>query len=431
MNLVPLNTRGRFLTSGPFCFLLAGILLCGAPAGAEDDPTRPQELTVILDRLAELQSATPPDIEALHAQYLVLFQNFPHHQEGKEGIFELYHLLRRHGRTSEAYAVLMQIQGTYQDKETMLLPGKGSRPVGLVVTARLEEAHLYATAMANPYQAIETLQQTRQRYRDQLVGVVAADRAYYGRVEVWALLHLADYRLLAEQTNRASADLLELVRERPGEKIDDGPVTQTAPEAAVLRLAEVVRRMPASLPKKQRVLTTFEETTVEEKARVRLALLRADVYFDHYRQWPSPGTFTEGAEALRSVIARQRQVMLSDASGSEPAGIRAMRRLRDAEAAVLGNVMQAGQTLEALHNQFRKNGEDRPFAAYALLFLAEVEVDFRGNPQAAFQLFKQVAEQYGDVAVYPQTPDNEKATLRERAELWAQRAQQRIVPDDH
>lgn len=431
MNFAPMNTRGRFLISGPFCFLLAVLLLLTRPAGAGDSSTLPQELTVLLERIAELRGAEPRDMDELNTQYQVLFQNYPRYQEGKEGVFALYHLLRRDRRVSEAYAVLKQIQGTYQDKETMLLPGKGTRPVGLVATARLEEAFLYATAMGNPYQAVETVLQTRQRYRDQMVGTIAEDRAYYGRVEVAAALQLADYRLLADQTNQATADLLELIRNWPGETIDDGPVTHTAPEAAVRRLGEIVKRLPASLPKKQRVLAIFEETAVDRNARVRLALLRADVYFDHYGQFPSPGTFTEGAQALREVITRYRQVVLVDETGSEPAGIKAMRRLRDAEAAELGNVLQAGQTLEELYVDFRKRADDRLFAAYALLFLAEVEVDFRNNPQAAFQLFKQVAEQYGDVGVYPQTPDNEKATLRERAEMWAQRAQQRIVPNDH
>lgn len=420
----PRSYWGRLLTSGPFLVLLAALLLVSV-AVADNDPTLPEGLQAAMDRLAKLKAADPPDVDALQTEYLVLFENFPRHQRGKEAIFELHATLRRAGRTSEAYATLAKIQAVYQDDETMGYPGKEALRISLAATARIEEAHLFATAMNNPFQAIETIDQARARYTEKRVGVVAPDREYQGRIDIITRLELARYRLAAGQTNLASTELLSVVRDWPGEKITFDGYEQLAATAAVRLLPLVLEGMPAGLPKKARVVTTFEETAVDTEARLWLAFVRARAHFDHFRRWQAKGAFSEGAQALRGIIDQHRDVVLADQDGATPAGLLAMRELRDAELNILKNTTQAGQTLEAYYARFSKDKKERLFAGYALLFLAETDLDFRNNAASAFTLFMQVAEQYGDLPVYPPRTDGE-TSIRQHALRWAKRAQEKM-----
>ena len=419
-----LHFKGRLFASGPFYFLLLWLLFA-APATAADDPTSPQNLQVALDKLEALKQAVPLDLDALQAQYLVLFENFPHHQKGKEGIWELYHLMRRNGRTSQAYAALMKILAVYQDNETMLYPLDPAQPIALAATARLEEAYLYAAGMNNPYQAVDNLNQTLGRYRGQLVGTVSDDRTYLGRVEVVARLQLAEFRTQADQPAPASGDLLVVARDWSGETVTYNGLRESAAVAAVRLLGPVLDKTPASLPKKERIIETFEQSLVNSQARLWLAFLKADIDFRHFAQWKAQGAFTAGAEALRGVIAKQRQTMMTDQNGREPAGIKAMRRLRDAEAQTLGNVAQAAQTLQGYLTTFATVKEDRLFAGYALVYLGELEMDFRQNFAAAYQYFMQAADRYSDLPQYPVT-DQANAGFKEHCLRWAQRAQQRM-----
>ncbi|MDP8222495.1 MAG: hypothetical protein P9L99_03980 [Candidatus Lernaella stagnicola] len=411
-------------TSGLFLCLLAGLLV-SVPALAGDDPSEPPGLDTAMQRIEKLKSATPQDIDALHEAYLVLFENFSARQQAKEAIFDLFALLEKAGRKAEALAVLARIESVYQDHETMAYPGHNAWRVALVATAKIEEAYLYAEAMNNPYQAIDTLKQTTARHSEQNVGVAGEDRHYFGRVEIICALETARYRVATGQANLASTDLLSVVRQWGGADVLVAGVPQTAAVAAVRRLPEVLGAMPASLPKKGRVLDTFAQTTVPEEARAWLGFVRAATFFQHAQKWRAKGAFADGAETLREIIRHHRTVMLVDETGKEPAGIKAMRRLRDAELLVLRNTVQAAQSLEEFRAKFGKNKADRLFAGYATLFLAELEFDFRKNAPAAFQLFMRVADDFGDLPLYPQMGDDEK-TIAAHAKLWAKRAQERM-----
>jgi hypothetical protein len=391
---------------------------------AADDPTQPDKLQMALDKLNALKKAPSPDLDALQLAYLVVFENFPRHQKGKEAIFELYNVLRRAKRTDQAYAALLKIEGVYQDNETMAYPPDTSRLVGMVATARLEEAFLYASQMQNPFQAVDGVNAVLLRWRDQLVGVAAPDRSYLGRVEAVARLQLALYRLQAEATNLAANDLLALGRDWPGEAITIDGFTQNASIAAVRALPPALAAMPASLAKKLRLLETFEQTLVDESARVWLLFERADLNLNDYETNKNRGSFADGVAALREIVDKRRATTIADENGAEPAGVRALRRLRDAEARLGGNVAQAGQTLSDYYARFADDAKQKTFAAYALLYLAELDLDFRDNAAEAFKEFMTVADRYGDALLYPQPPGKE-TTIREHALRWAKRAQER------
>jgi hypothetical protein len=423
MSLLVAQTKGRFFRSGLSCLLLLWLAVVSALAA--DDPTEPQKLKIARARIEKLLVVRPLDLSALQVEYLVLFENFPRRQEGKEAIFELYHLLRLHDRTDEAYAALMKIQAVYQDADLMAFPLKTSQPVAMVATARLEEAYLYATKMNNPFRAIETVTTVLQRYNNRVVGTQAPDRSYLGRVELVARLHLAAYRQMADQSNLASNDLLLVARDWPGETVWQNGSEESAPVAAVKALTAVVAPMPASLPKKLRVLTTFEQSVIDRAALAWLLFAQAELHFADYRAWRNTGIFAQGAALLEKVLTRYRGVVLNDENGAEPAGVKALRLLRDAQAQTLGNPEQAGEMLERHFAEFAKERNDRVFAAYALLYLAELDLDFRDNAPSAYKHFMQVADRYGDVPQYPEN-SSEPRTLKERALRWAERAQKRM-----
>jgi hypothetical protein len=406
-------------------FLAALAALSVAVAHAADRPSEPEGLQAALDHIAKIKEKTPADLDALQNAYLVLFENFPRHQKGKESGFDLYWLLRTHHRVSEAYATLMKIEAVYQNNETMAFPLEPAKSVGLVATALLEEASLYATEMGNPYQAIDAALRVLARYKEQNVGFAAAERSYFGRVEPIARLHLAQHRTQADQGNQAIADLLAAARDWPGETVLIDGATMPVQVAAVRLLDAALAKTPASLQKKLRTLTTFEQTVVDVSARVWLMFSRATLNLDEFRVWKNRAAFADGAAALREVVERQRGLMLFDADGEEPAGVKAMRRLRDAQAQALGNPLEAEQTADAYFNRFAKDAKDRVFAAYALLFRAELELDFRHNAPSAYRDFQWLAERYGDVPLYPR-PVGSATTLKERAQRWAERAHQRM-----
>jgi hypothetical protein len=424
VSLQPL--KGRRFSGGPFLLLLAALLATVSLAAADDDPSLPYNMRPALDRIAQLKKAATPDLSALQLAYLTLFENFPRHQKGKEGIFELYHLMRRNQRTDQAYAALMKIEAVYQDFETMAYPARSAQLVGMVATARLEEAFLYASQMKNPFHAIDTVNAVLARYREQWVGLDAPDRAYLGRVDTVARLHLAGYRLQADQTNQATTDLLALAHDWPGETLMQNGVEQKASIAAVRALQPALAAMPASLAKKLRLIETFDQTVIDETARVWLAFTRAELDLADFQTEQNRGSYADGIAALRDIVEKHPAPTIADAEGEEPAGVRALRRLRDAEARLGDNAAQAGQTLEGYYARFGADARQRTLAAYALLFLAELDLDFRHNAPAAYKEFMLVAERYGDILLYPQTAENKDRTVKEHALVWAARAQKKM-----
>jgi hypothetical protein len=419
----PSLTRGRLLAGGPVLFLLAALLL--AANVWADKPSDPEGLDAAVGTIENIRKTSPADIDALQTAYLVLVENFPRHQRGKEAIFELAHLLATNDRTSEAYAALAKIQATYQDHETMAYPGDPTQRVGIVATARIEEAALYANAMKNPYHAVDTLLQTAMRYREQNVGVSFAERAYFGRVEAIVRLKLAHFRAQVGQTNLATNDLLEVVKSCPGQNVFWEGLRQEAPAAAVRMLPRVLEKMPASLPKKVRVLDTFEQTAITETTRVWLLFARAETQIAHAMEWKNKGSFAMGGVALRQIIDKHRALELATERGAEPAGLAAMRALWRSEIAYFGNATQAGQTLETLYNRFIETKDDRLFAGYALYYLGIVELEHRKNATAAYLALSQVVDKYGDLPRLPPSADGAEK-LGQVATKLAEQAHQRM-----
>jgi len=431
------HTRGRLIIGGLFLLLLLALPL-GATSAEDETPTPTIEgldendessdvrgIRMAKQRIAKLKEADPLDLEALQSEYLILHENFPRYEEGKTALFDLYHLLRRHDRTQQAYAVLMKVTANYQDNETMVNPDDAQRPIVIVATANIELADLFAAKMDNPYTAMEILQRTLLRFPEAVVGTEAEDRQYLGPIGVIAHLHLADLHMQLTQPNRASAELLTVVRDFPGQKVTLDSITSGAAAAAVRRLPALLKTMPASVPKKMGVLTTFEQTAVEEEPRVWILFYRADLQFEAFTQWRNAGAFAQGVETYKQIIEQHPNVMLATPEGEEPAGVRAIRLSRDATVLKLKNLDRAILDLSAFQVKFAKRKKTRTLAAYAMLYLAELELDFRQNAPSAFKLFSQVADEYGDIPDYPRK-EGENKKLKERAERWAERAQQRM-----
>jgi len=422
--------RGRLFAGGLFCFLLAAaLLLAGLPrlCAAEDASVSgsDKELQMALARLEALKKKQPVDLDALQFEYLVLFENFMRREEGKRSLFELADMWRQHQRWPEAYAALQKILDVYQDHETMANPAHANEPIAIVATAKVEVADLYAKGMDNPYVAIEMLQKAMLLHGEQTVGLFVGERRYVGPLGAIARLRIAEYHLQTDGVNQASTELLKVVKEYPGKRVIDRGAETAAATAAVLRLGDVLQKMPASLPKKNQTIETFEQTAVEAEPRVWLHLLAADIYFAAYKQWKSAGVVESGIAELNWVLDNHPLLPLNAERGVEPAGVRALRQIRDALLLLTKNVDQALTDLTTYQNRFAKKDETRVIAAYALLYLAELELDFRENAASAYKLFMQAAEEYGDLEDYPHAADV-TPRLKDRALRWAVRAQQRM-----
>lgn len=434
MNLCPRTYRGRRFLGGPFCFLFPtlvciflAVLWITPSFGEENEEQKAAKgIRIALDRIEALKRAPQPDLTALQNEYLILFENYPRAEEAKRGIFELYHLMRTHQRIHEAYAALTKIMDVYHDNETMNNPYAPDQPILLVATAQVELAFLFATGMDNPYTGIEKLKLALTRFPEKIVGTSAPDRDYVGPIEAIAHWQLADYYLAANQPDQAGAELLSLVRDQAGKVIYQHGTRLAAATAGILKLSEVMKKMPATEQKRLRLLQTFEQTAVEREARIWLKFLQAEIQTAAYQEWKNPGALDQGLAALQEVIVKHREVLLAGPEGEEPAGIRAMRIKRDITANILGNVDRAGSELSVNYVEFAKDKKTRLFAGYALLYLAELELDFRRNAVSAFKMFGQVADQYGDLELFPRLPKAPPRTLQERAKSWAKRAQERM-----
>jgi tetratricopeptide (TPR) repeat protein len=431
--MTPLSNqlRGRPSTGGLVCFVLLvllGVIATAAWAeeSAEQTPEQlPPGLRMALERIDKLLAQSPLDLDAIQHQYLVLFENFPRREEGEKGIFALYQLLRQNKRIEQAYAVLMQIISTYQDSDTIANPAEPRKPIAIAATANIELAHLYATGMNNPYLAIDTLQRTLTRYAVAYVSVDAADRKYFGSVNVIARLQLTDYYLTINATNQATSSLLAIVSGCAGEHVRLADVETLASVAAVRKLLQVLKAMPASLPKKQRVVDTFAETAVEREARVWSLFVKAQLLADEGGQANSAGPIEEAMSALQEVLAHHALVMLVSEDGEEPAGVRALRLIADIAIKNLHNIERACADLARYYQEFSKAPGRRELAAYCLLYLAATEDAQRHNPRAAYRYYMDVVDQFSDVPFYPRKPGSH-ATLKILAQQEADRVHQEM-----
>ncbi|HPQ68016.1 MAG TPA: hypothetical protein PKW95_02735 [bacterium] len=421
--------RGRLIAGGLFCFLLTALLLAAWPraSAAKDEAVSgsDKELRMALARLEALKKKQPPDLDALQFEYLVLFENFMRREEGKRSMFELADMWRQNKRWTDAYAALQKVLDVYQDHETMANPVHESEPLAIVATAKVEVADLYAKGMNNPYVAIEMLQKAMLLHGEQTVGLFIGERRYAGPLGAIARLRIAEYHLQTDGVNQASTELLKVVKDYPGKRVIDQGGEMAAATAAVVRLGDVLKKMPASLAKKNQTIQTFEQTAVEDEPRVWLHFLAADTYFAAYEQWKNAGVVESGIGKLNWVLDNHPLLPLTGERGVEPAGVRALRSIRDALLLLPKNVEQARTDLTAYQNRFAQKNETRVIAAYALLYLAELELDFRQNAASAYRLFMQAAEEYGDLEDYPHAADV-TPRLKDRALRWAERAKQRM-----
>ena len=421
------KTRGRPSPGGLACFLLALSLLAAGICALAQEPTgepdseAPPGLRAALARIDKLLAQQPLNLDALQYEYLVLFENFPRRDEGKKGIFALYQLLRQNKRIEQAYAVLMKILAAYQDNDTISNPASPRKPIAIAATANVELANLYAAGMNNPYQALDTLRRALSRYPAAYVSADAADRRYFGSIGVIARLQMADYYVATDAYNQATAALLALVSDFPGERVTLGDVESPASAAAVWKLQTVLQTMPASLSKKRRVLDTFSETAVERETRVWLMFAKAQLLTEEGRQVNSTGPLEDAIGALEEVLDHHPLVMLTGADGEEPAGVRALRLIVDICVNIFHNTDRATAELTRYYRDLGRRPALREIAAYAVLYLADVEYNQRHNAGAAYRYYMEVVDKFSDVPVYPRKPGRHD-TLNSLAEQRAERA---------
>jgi tetratricopeptide (TPR) repeat protein len=285
----------------------------------------------------------------------------------------------------------------------------------------VELANLYAAGMNNPYQALDTLRRALLRYPAAYVSANATDRKYFGLIGVIARLQMVDCYLAADAYNQAAAALLAIVSDFPGERVTLGDVESPASVAAVRKLQTVLQPMPASLSKKRRVLDTFSDTAVERETRAWLLFAKAQLLTEEGRQVNSTGPVDDAIGALEEVLARHPLVMLTSDDGEEPAGVRALRLIVDICVNIVRNTDRACAELTRYYQDFSQRPALREVAAYAVLYLADVEYNQRHNAGAAYRYYMEVVDQFSDVPVYPRKPGR-RDKLGSLAEQRAERA---------
>ncbi len=420
------HRRGRPFAGGLACFTCWLLLALVTPAIAQDIPSgEPPGLEDALARIDALLARQPLDLDQVQYQYLVLFENFPRHEAGKRGIFALYHLLRQNKRIEQAYAVLIKILSVYQDNETMNNPADARRPIAITATANVELAHLYATGMNNPYQALDTLKRALLRTPEAYVESTAADRNYFGSMNAIARLQMADYLMATDGHNQACNILLAIISTCPGERVRQNGLSSLASVAAVRRLPAVLAAMPASLPKKERIVDTFAETVVEREARIWLLFVKAEVMVRAGQEVNSPAPLENALAALEQVVTRHSQVMITSENGEEPAGVRALRTMTDIAVHNQQNIGRACADLTRHYSAFSKVSGQRVMAAYCLFYLAQVEHEQRHNPAEAYRYYMEIVDKYPDVPFYPHESGGTEL-LRTAAQKRAYQARQEM-----
>lgn len=437
------QSRGRLIRGGLFWFLCAIVLLACPVASAEprvnavviapgeivnrqtsdqEENATDRNVRFAVERIEKLKKEQPLNLDALRHEYLILFGNFPRREEGKQAIFELYHLMRQHKLFQDSYATLARILDLYQDHETMTNPFDAGQKWVITATALVEMADLYANGMQLRDLSIQTQKRTMVRFPPHLlVGTKSSDRSYSGELGIMARLFASDYYRDMESFNMAGQNLLEIVRDFPGKMIMLQGQTLLAATAAVQRIPALLTNMPASQGKKINLIHTFFNTAIDHEARVWLLFVQADVHFSHYERWEQHASVEQGLETLRDIIFQHHDQPIETDKGREPAGVRALRLYRDKLIGLMENHDRACQDLLGFYNRFAKNKKTRYMAAYCLFYLAEIELEHRQNPAAAFKLFNRVVDEYGDITDYPQT-DDEATLLQIRAEQSAQKA---------
>lgn len=395
---------------------------------SESDQKRRDLAKKIQADIRELYARVPIDYAAIANQYQMIFSLFPFDEQGKLAIWEAYNAFRRAKDPTSALAMLRRIYSTYRSDAFMAnpLPIEGAKPIHMHATADIEQAMLYARFFNTPEAAVMQLHSVQARRPGAYVGLLDGDKGYYGSVGAVVWLKIAEAQAQAGQYNDALGSLRTALIEHRGESIGRPYGAIPIDLVCMRQVEDVLRKMPASLTKKQVDLDEVKRLCAGVEAKARARFVRARLFIDNYEEFRHVEDLLQAEREYLAVVTEEGDTVYKSARGEESMGVLAVLALVDIHVRRLKNPAKAVTVLEGLENEAHALGDRTASEAHARLQRATLYLERLSNPMQAAALLEDFGKEFPTVPVYPKAAGS-KSMLFEVANKIHAKAREQLA----
>jgi tetratricopeptide (TPR) repeat protein len=373
---------------------------------AKKKPTKEEKQRIAIERLmaeiSELRNQTPPNLFGAAEKFLVLFELFPHSEQGKMAAWEAYGLYRQIEDMTNATATLSRIMGVYKFNDAMANPLDPTMPVALRATARVELARTYA-ARGDTRTATQIARSVPNQYPGATVGRFAGEQTFYGRVDLICGLDAAKFANLSGEHNQAMILLLDLLRQYPTERIGTDRGLRNIDVAAIELGREAIVRMPASLVKRLALLQELDDASRSPLAGAKIELFRAEQSLEAYKSQIDPRRIEDAIERYKNIILKYPEVLDPRPDGDYLPAVEAVGLIRKV---LIVQVREPKRAIAEMYALEKSNSANPTIAAHARYYAALVAYQNMHNYQQAEYDLELLLERYPNVPTYPAPKDS-------------------------
>jgi len=393
---------------GVALFLIACVACAGAWAASaqeEDAPGETGALRLFLEqarqRIDDLRSKDPGNHEAVAGEYLRIHSAFPDTEEGKLAAMEAYLLFGRAQKPYKALSVLARIIKIYDHHQTLTNIMDPSKRLGLVVSARLERARIFAE-MGDMHGALLEIKAIPPEERTGYAGIVNGANTCYGEAEVLIKLARVDRLIDLRESNQAVILLGELLKDYGDREIYYEKRTGHVDTDVLSRHARLHEIFDADREKVLSDLARLEPGLHSDEAKIMLYRMRARMHREHFRRYRHrPDLDAARRELLRIIEAhpdRRIQAIDSESITVRSVAVDCLREILEMYRADAGDDAAALEVLKSVLRRERINGLVR---AHALLLLGDLYLSAFANMEEAAKVYRKALEENGDLFYYP------------------------------